>query len=158
MVAKIGLDFHGVISAMPDKFAVFCHQIRQKGISVYIISGGPRADIQKYLHQKGIEYDVIWAILDECEVRGTAKFYDDGSFQVPTEIWNKAKAEYCISEGIKFHVDDSCIYGKYFETPYCQYDICNGQCVLGDKLTVDFNQPYEAAMIIADYLQRIETA
>ena len=36
MVLKIGLDFHGVISAQPDKFAVFCKKIRQLGVAVYV--------------------------------------------------------------------------------------------------------------------------
>ena len=62
MVLKIGLDFHGVISAKPDKFAIFCKKIRQLGVAVYVISGGPKSDIIKYLDRYGIEYDHVWAI------------------------------------------------------------------------------------------------
>jgi len=149
---KIGLDFHGVISAMPREFAVFCKSIRRKGIKVYVISGGPKKDIEQYLQKYGIEYDYVWAILDVCTMEGNVSFYEDGSFQVPTDIWNKAKAEYCACENIDFHVDDSNIYGKYFVTPYCKYDICNGSCSLSDGLRVDFNHPEEAAEIVADFL------
>lgn len=152
MQKKIGLDFHGVISAEPKVFATFCREIRQLGVEVYIISGGPKKDIIKYLKAYDIEYDHIWAILDECEVTGTVSFYDDGSFQVPTEIWDKAKAEYCAKEGVDFHVDDSSIYGKYFVTPYCKYDICQGSCELKSGLQVDFKQPKQAAKIVAEFL------
>ena len=156
MADKIGLDFHGVISAEPEKFKIFCHEIRKKGIKVYVISGGPRNDVEKYLQEQGIEYDVVWAILDLCEAKGTARFYDDGSFFVPTEIWNKAKAEYCIKEDIKFHVDDSPLYGRYFVTPYCEYDIDNGCCCLSNQLKINFAEPKEAADIIARFLNDLE--
>lgn len=149
---KIGIDFHGVISAMPEEFALFCKAIRQKGIKVYIISGGPKKDVEAYLQKYHIEYDVVWAILDDCAMQGMATFYDDGTFQVPTDIWNKAKAEYCALEKIDFHVDDSNIYGKYFVTPYCKYNICEGICLLRNGLKIDFNHPLEAADIVADFL------
>ena len=152
MQKKIGLDFHGVISAEPKLFAEFCSEIRKYGILVYIISGGPRKDIIKYLDAYHIEYDHVWAILDVCEQTGTVAFYDDGSFQVPTDIWDKAKAEYCAQEGIDFHIDDSNIYGRYFVTPYCQYDICHGSCELNGGLKVDFSQPKLAARVVADFL------
>lgn len=149
---KIGLDFHGVISTMPEEFARFCKVIRKKGIKVYVISGGPKKDVEQYLKKYGIEYDYVWAILDDCAAQGTASFYDDGSFKVPTDIWNKAKAEYCAREKIDFHVDDSNIYGKYFVTPYCKYDICQGYCTLSDGLEIDFNCPENAAEVVADFL------
>ena len=158
MIDKIGLDFHGVISAAPENFAVFCHEIRKRGIKVYVISGGPSDDIKKYLQTHDIEYDVLWAILDTCEAQGSVHFYDDGSFQVPTDIWNKAKAKYCAEQGILFHVDDSQIYGRYFVTPYCQYNIKSGCCSVGENLVVDFNCPREAAAIISGLLKKSETA
>ncbi|MBR1372886.1 hypothetical protein IJ556_00355 [bacterium] len=146
--AKIGIDFHGVISAAPQQFAIFCQEIRRRGIAVYIISGGPKPDIMRYLETHHIEYDVIWAILDYCEAQGTVHFYEDGSFQVPTAIWDKAKACYCAEQNILFHIDDSPIYGKYFTTPYCEYDICQNRCIALDK-EIDFSQPYQAAADIA---------
>lgn len=152
MSKKIGLDFHGVISAEPVLFAEFCKEIRQHGILVYIISGGPKKDIVKYLDAYHIEYDHVWVILDVCEQTGTVSFYDDGSFQVPTDIWDTAKAEYCAKEGIDFHVDDSNIYGRYFVTPYCKYDICNGCCELNGRLKIDFSHPKEAAKTVAEFL------
>ena len=47
MTGKIGIDFHGVISAAPGLFAKFCHEIRKRGVKVYVISGGPKKDVVK---------------------------------------------------------------------------------------------------------------
>ena len=151
MKSKIGLDFHGVISAQPKNFAIFCHEIRQKGIEVYIISGGPKDDVKRYLDNHNIEYDHIWAIIDYYTNLGLSTFYEDGTFQVPTDIWDKAKAAYCAEQKIEFHIDDSNIYGKYFVTPYCRYDIKNGYCTL-DNLKIDFTKPIQAAAAIAELL------
>lgn len=149
MKNRIGIDFHGVISSAPEAFAAFCSEIRRKGIAVYVISGGPKDDIVKYLREHHIEYDHVWAILDFCADQGTAAFFDDGSFQVPTEIWNRAKAEYCAGEGIEFHIDDSSVYGRYFVTPYCKYDLHNDVCELKGGVQVDFKNPADAAAQVA---------
>ncbi len=153
MENKIGIDFHGVISSLPDAFAEFCREIRKCGIKVYVISGGPKKDIVKYLHQHHIEYDYVWAILDHCDEQGQVSYFDDGSFQVPTELWNRAKAEYCAKEKIEFHIDDSSIYGKYFVTPYCKYDIHNDVCELGSDLQIDFKNPTKAAYDVAEFIR-----
>lgn len=153
MTNKIGIDFHGVITGAPDMFAVFTKEIRRLGIKVFIISGGKKVDIVKYLHQHHIEYDDVWGIVDFYHDLGHVTYFDDGSFQVPTELWNRAKAEYCAKEGIEFHIDDSSVYGKYFVTPYCKYDLHNDVCELGDHLKVDFKQPLEAARVVAEFLK-----
>jgi 8-oxo-dGTP diphosphatase len=38
------------------------------------------------------------------------------------KVWNRAKAEYCKKNGIQLHIDDSDVYGKYFETPYARFE------------------------------------
>jgi len=156
MSLKIGIDFHGVISANPKNFADFCREIRRLGIKVYIISGGPKDDILRYLIKNNIEYDEIWAILDYYKELNVAKCYDDGSFQIPTEIWDKAKAKYCIENDIAFHIDDSPVYGTYFTTPYCQYDIQKGCCATNNCATINFCRPIEAAQSIASLIAKIK--
>lgn len=147
---KIGVDFHGVISGAPEKFARFCREVRKYGVLVYVISGGPRDVILAYLKEHKIEFDEVWVIVDSCEAKGEAVFFDDGSFQVPTEIWNRAKAEYCAKEGILFHIDDSPVYGRYFAVPYCQYDIKDRCCEVKDGLKINFDAPEQAARQVAD--------
>lgn len=158
MAFKIGIDFHGVICARPELFAIFCSAIRKQGIAVYIISGGPKKDIIPYLEEQGIAYDKVWTIVDFYEQKGLAAFYEDGSFEIPTELWDRAKAEYCQKENIAFHIDDSGIYGQYFVTPYCKYDICSGVCELKNGAKVDFSRPEAAAAQIAELLKNTTTA
>lgn len=153
MKNKIGIDFHGVIDAQPELFATFCREIRKRGILVYIISGGPERDVARCLEEHRIEYDGLWAIYDYYEAQGKVIQFDDGGFQVPTELWNKAKAEFCIREGIDFHIDDSSVYGQYFVTPYCHYDMGEDVCALHDGVKVDFKKPSEAARLVAEYIQ-----
>lgn len=154
MEYKVGIDFHGVICTAPELFAEFSREIRRLGIGVYVISGGPEEDIRQFMAEKGIEYDVIWTILDFYSAQGKAYYFDDGSFQVPTELWNRAKAEYCAREGIRFHIDDSSVYGKYFVTPYCKYHMDADECSLSDGLKIDFKNPSEAARLVAALIKR----
>ena len=101
---------------------MFCQTALKQGIEVYIISGGPRETILAYLNQYQIPYSKLWCIYDYYEQRHQVEFYDDGSFHVEDELWNKAKAEYCKRQNICVHIDDSAIYGREFATPYCRYD------------------------------------
>ncbi|MCM1323882.1 MAG: hypothetical protein NC218_06950 [Acetobacter sp.] len=153
MSAKIGIDFHGVIDAQPELFAAFCREIRKLGVQVYIISGGPEKDVARCLQEHRIEYDGLWAILDYYETQGKVQRFDDGSFQVPTELWNRAKAEFCAREGIKFHIDDSPVYGKYFASSYCQYNMANDVCALEDGVEIDFKETTEAVYKVAALLK-----
>lgn len=153
MVDKIGIDFHGVISAAPEIFAKFCHEIRKRGIAVYVISGGPKNEIIRFLEKHLIEYDEVWAILDFYEKQGKVEFFDDGSFKVDTKLWDEAKAKYCAEQNILFHIDDSSIYGRYFVTPYCKYDIHHGACELND-FKIDFTNAEKAAQEVARFIKK----
>lgn len=82
MTGKIGIDFHGVISAAPGLFAKFCHEIRKRGVKVYVISGGPKKDVVKYLDENRIEYDTVWAILDFYEQQGKAELFPTGALRL----------------------------------------------------------------------------
>lgn len=140
---KIGIDFHGVINTRPDFFRVFCIEALKAGVDVYIISGGPRETILAYLNQYQIPYSKLWCIYDYYEQRHQVAFYDDGSFHVDDELWNKAKAEYCKQENICVHIDDSAIYGREFETPYCRYDEKSNSCILFGR-KINLNNPSQA--------------
>lgn len=136
--SKIGVDFHGVINTRPDFFREFCREALKIGLEVYIISGGPRETILAYLNQYRIPYTKLWCIYNYYEQRHQVEFYDDGSFHVADELWNKAKAEYCKEQNICVHIDDSAIYGREFATPYCRYDEQANSCVLnGHKIPLE---------------------
>ena len=130
---KIGLDFHGVLATNPDYFANFCRQVIAKGWELHIISGGPRKDISEYLALRKIPYTKLYTILEVCEKEGTVRFFEDGSFYVKAEIWDKAKGEYCRKHKINLHIDDSASYEQYFSTPFCLYKQHKGKCVIGKE-------------------------
>ena len=146
---KIGVDFHGVINTKPDFFREFCRAALKFGMEVYIISGGPRETILAYLNQYQIPYTKLWCIFDYYEQRHQVEFYDDGSFHVDNELWNKAKAEYCKEQNICIHIDDSAIYGREFATPYCRYDEKANSCVLNGKQIYLANPAQALSQILA---------
>ena len=146
---KIGVDFHGVINTKPDFFREFCREALKIGLEVYIISGGPRETILSYLNQYQIPYTKLWCIFDYYEQRHQVEFYDDGSFHVDDELWNKAKAEYCKEQNICIHIDDSAIYGREFATPYCRYDEKANSCVLNGKQIYLANLAQALSQILA---------
>ena len=154
MAGKIGIDFHGVISDAPEVFEIFCREIRKKNVKVYVISGGPKKDVQTYLDEHHILYDEVWAILDFYSAQGKAEFFEDGSFKVDTALWNKAKAEYCAKENINFHIDDSNVFGQYFVTPYCKYEVGHEVCSIG-PVKIDFKNVEKAVEDIATYILSI---
>lgn len=45
---KIGLDFHGVITDNPEYFKVFANEALRRGYEIHVISGGPKATIEKF--------------------------------------------------------------------------------------------------------------
>mgnify|MGYP002673082630 CR=1 FL=1 len=146
---KIGVDFHGVINTKPDFFREFCREALKIGLEVYIISGGPRETILAYLNQYQIPYTKLWCIFDYYEQRHQVEFYDDGSFRIDDELWNKAKAEYCKEHNICIHIDDSVIYGREFATPYCRYDEKANSCVLNGKQIYLANPAQALSQILA---------
>lgn len=146
---KIGVDFHGVINTKPDFFREFCRAALKFGMEVYIISGGPRETILAYLNQYQIPYTKLWCIFDYYEQRHQVEFYDDGSFRIDDELWNKAKAEYCKEQNICIHIDDSAIYGREFVTPYCRYDEKANSCVLNGKQIYLANPAQALSQILA---------
>lgn len=118
---RVGVDFHGVINHDPVFFREFCSTVINEGDELFVISGGPREYITKYLAEKNIPYTHLWCILDKCIQDKTVKFYADGSFFVDHSIWNEAKGKYCRKNKIGLHIDDSDIYGLSFMTPFCLY-------------------------------------
>lgn len=145
---KIGVDYHGVITANPDFFKVFNQKALDKGCKIYILSGGAGQDIKEYLHLHGIVYSVVWSMLDYFERKNMVLHLSDGSFQVKDSLWNEAKAKYCRENGIDFHIDDSALYGENFETPFCLYDARQEVCLTGkhNQLFLNFHLPPEEVL------------
>jgi len=119
---KISVDFHGVINFDPVLFGAMMRLWHDKGIKIYVVSGGPHEYIAAYLQKHNIPYDNLWCIFDYFNSREKITVAADGSFHIDDELWNAAKGKFCAAEKIDLHIDDSNVYGKYFSTPYVQFD------------------------------------
>lgn len=142
---RIGVDYHGVITAAPKFFQKFNRIAMAKGCSVYVLSGGYRRDIEAYLSAHKIPYSHIWAMVDYFSEKKLIAFLEDGSFRVDDKLWNQAKAQYCMENHIDFHIDDSHLYGRHFSTPFCLFKPDLGKCYINGNLTheINFNQSPE---------------
>ncbi len=139
---RIGIDYHGVITADPSFFRDFSRLALEHGCEVYVLSGGAKKDIQAYLERQGIPYSFIWSMLDYFAGKNMVTYLADGSFKVDDKAWNVAKANYCVAHKIDFHIDDSVLYGKAFLTPFCLYNFQNKNCKLDNKFfDIDFKAP-----------------
>lgn len=140
---KIGIDYHGVITANPHFFRDFNTLAIAQGIKIYVLSGGFEKDITAFLRQEQIPYTYIWSLADYFDKNKQLIYLPDGSFRVDDKLWNKAKADFCKQNGISFHIDDSVLYGEHFTTPFCLYDVKNKSCCLRDnnRCCIDFDKP-----------------
>ena len=144
-IIKIGIDFHGVINSNPSFFKIFIDMAISRHIEIHIISGGPKDIIEKYLKEYDINYTKLWCIYDYYEHSNQVDFFADGSFHIEDKLWNKAKAKYCEEENICLHIDDSKIYKRSFQTPYCLYDERNKICIINEE-KLDFSKSPEKAL------------
>jgi len=123
---KVGFDIHGVIDTNPRYFASIINRYRAKGHEVHIITGSPLIEMANKLYGWGILYDGYFSIAEWClEHSKTSTVRSDGQVFDSDEIWNNAKAMYCMREGIDIHVDDSIIYQPTFKnisTRFFLYD------------------------------------
>lgn len=136
---KIGLDFHGVINNRPEFFSRFTAAAIRKGYEIHVITGGPLHVVKELLDKWGVRYTRIFAILDFYDARGEVTYFENGEYKIPDKLWDTAKAEYCMVNGINMHIDDSSKYVKWFSTPYCHYDNKDFCCQTENNLLIDFS-------------------
>jgi len=128
---NIGLDIHGVIDKYPIFFAEMTKLFIEAGHQVHVITGATlRQD-----HPKGIEnlkniketlklsYTHIFSIVDYQDEIGTEITYPDDSDNpwMDGEVWDRTKGDYCKKHNIDIMLDDTQRYGKYFTTPFVQF-------------------------------------
>ena len=153
---KIGLDYHGVITAHPQYFSAFAHEALARGAEVHIITGGTKKEVAVHLKDWNIPFNKIFSIPDYYKAKGEEICLSSIESRIPDDLWYKAKAEYCSLEGINMHIDDSKEYIKWFTTPYCRYDGRSPQCITEDGHIIDFNAaPSEVLDAIEQVVGRI---
>jgi len=121
---NIGLDIHGVISINPSFYSQFSRIAVDQGHEIHILTGSL---LTKSLLEELKSYDVTWnhlfSISEYHKTLGTSITYTaPNNPWMDAEEWNKTKAEYCLRNGIDFHIDDTEHYGEYFETFFALYD------------------------------------
>lgn len=113
-----GIDIHGVIDSKPKLYAKLTRRLFELGHEVHVITGAqitPKLIMQ--LKYWGIVYSQLFSIADYHKSIGTPiRFDDPDNPWIDDEIWDRTKAEYCERENINLHIDDSDVYGKYFES------------------------------------------
>lgn len=124
---KIGLDLHGVIDQDPNFFATLSFHLRSEGHEVHILTGRELCDsLIEQLHKANIGYNKIFSITSYHKEIGTHVSYKDDDPNYPLIAppkWDRTKADYAERVGLDLHIDDSPIYGKFFEgkTQYLLY-------------------------------------
>jgi len=123
-MSKLGIDIHGVIDTRPGMFSTLTHEIKKKGHEIHILTGGKvTPDIIESLKSYDITYDHLFSILDHHEEEQIEDIWQDSrnNWWLKDEVWNKTKGIYCKENNIDFHIDDTVIYEKYFETPFALF-------------------------------------
>lgn len=127
---KIGIDVHGVADALPHFFSVLSRILVENGHEVHILTGAEHTETLEYeiRHILKLSYTHFFSTTTYHKTTGTEITYIDGNPYMDNKIWNRAKSEYCKAHNIHLHIDDSDVYGKYFTTPFAQF-----QCPLVRK-------------------------
>jgi hypothetical protein len=116
---KIGFDIHGVIDKNPKLFSELINTFREKGYEIHILTGSLISkELLDELDSYEIKYDKLFSILEYHKSTGTKMWEDERGWWIDQDVWDKTKGEYCEKNNIKFHIDDTRIYGKYFMTPF----------------------------------------
>ena len=124
-MVKLGLDVHGVIDSDPDFFSNISVLLYGGNNEIIIVTGRERSEgLMKELARYRIIYSDILSITSHQKMLGTPISYLDNRKSQPVmepEIWNPTKASLCASAGIDIMIDDSPIYGRYFQDVRTQY-------------------------------------
>lgn len=116
---RIGFDIHGVIDKNPELFSQLTHRFSKLGYEVHVLTGSLLSKkITDQLESYNIKYDKLFSILGYHKTRGTKMWKDERGWWIDQDIWDETKAEYCRENDLNFHLDDTRVYGKYFDTPF----------------------------------------
>lgn len=115
----IGIDLHGVIdSDIEWSKKVLDSLMFDFGIN--IISGPPKADIEKELNKyglyQGLHFDKVFSIVDFLKEKGVEMWTDEKErWWASEEDWWSSKAEICEKHDVDIMIDDKEKYQQYFK-------------------------------------------
>lgn len=120
---NLGLDLHGVVDTYPYKFIPLALAVKAAGGKVYIMTGASAdlakkqiSDAEGQTYALSIWYDKILSITDYLKSQEVPHIQnEDGGIRVDDETWDRVKSVWAKEYQIDLHIDDSPVYGKYFE-------------------------------------------
>ena len=114
---KFGFDIHGVLDTHPEVYAAMTQALVAAGHEVHVITGAVWTEaMEESLTSKGIEWTHFFSITTYHEEKGDVEVrWVDGKPWMDSDVWNETKAVYCREENIAWLIDDSPVYGKYFD-------------------------------------------
>ncbi|QTA81130.1 Nicotinate-nucleotide adenylyltransferase [Desulfonema limicola] len=120
---KLGIDIHGVSDADQEFFSELTKLLVQNGHEVHILTGSEHT--QAFENHLKNDLKLYWTHLFSITSfhlkSGTEVSSINGNPYMEEDMWNRTKAQYCKKHGIQLHLDDSAVYGKFFQTPYGKY-------------------------------------
>jgi len=130
----LGIDLHGVIDSNLASFKSMLEGFKTDiiyKIKIYIISGPPKADIEKELNEyglyKGLHFDKVFSILDFLKEKGVKMWTDvNGQWWASEEDWWSSKAEICEKYNVDIMIDDKERYQKYFKSKKTKFLLYKG--------------------------------
>lgn len=114
---KISFDIHGVIDTYPEFFSHLSKVCKERNHKVYIVTGNMKTEkIVKEIESYDINYDEFFSVSDYLiSNKYKVNFKDEDNPYFDEEIWNRCKGDFCKTEKIDIHFDDTEEYEKYFD-------------------------------------------
>lgn len=114
-ILKVGIDIHGVIDAVPERFKKLTRILVAGGAEVHIVTGSRRDQaIDKLLSDNEIQFTHYFSIVDYLVDSGVDIEWRNGKPYADEKKWNSAKRNYCEQQNIDLMIDDSPIYRDTF--------------------------------------------
>lgn len=121
---KLGIDWHGVLDALPETISFLAKAIIANGGEVHIITGMTwNQKCIDMLHEFDIPFTHHFSIFDYHRSIGSEIVGHHERFNIPKiddTVWDKTKGYYCRDNDITLHIDDTLIYNDFFTTPFAR--------------------------------------
>jgi len=114
---KFGFDVHGVLDTHNEVYSTITSALVAAGHEVHVITGAIQTpELTETLKLAGMSFTHWFSIAQYHIDKGDSEVkFVDGEPWMEDEVWNETKAQYCHEEGIRLLIDDSPVYGKYFD-------------------------------------------
>lgn len=149
---KLGLDIHGVINKQPELFSRIASILIENNCEIHILTGSHSTDgIIKELRDYKMIWNKLFSISDYHKELGTNIKYDEkGNPWIEETLWNRTKGDYCKTNEITFHIDDTKRYGEHFQTNFLYVNLNKK-----DKIELPKFENINSEFEFVDYFMKI---